>query len=264
MTSPPATSSIPPPTSPAPSPRHDDPTGQAGAPAREGWRHPHVTRWSRVSNGGNAMNTTTVRTRFVLILALLVFATFAATSSTLACVVGTGTSASCTEAALDACLPGGGSFAGTVTFACGGAATITVTSAKTISADTTIDGGSVITISGSGNAVGVLSVNSGVTFTVENLTVTNGHTRGAITNGGTLTVTNCTFSGNSATSGGGAISGGGTVTNSTFSGNSATLGGAISNEGTLTVTNSILANSTSGGNCGVPAGITAIFTDGGA
>ena len=265
------------------------------------------------------MNTTTVRTRFVLILALLVFATFAATSSTLACVVGTGTSASCTEAALDACLPGGGSFDGTVTFACGGAATITVTNAKTISADTTIDGGSVITISGSGNAVGVLSVNSGVTFTVENLTVTNGHTRGAITNGGTLTVTNCTFSGNSAGSGGaisnggtltvtnstfsgnsavfrggaisggatvinctfsgnragrvggefiirgvgGAISGGGTVTNSTFSGNSATLGGAISNEGTLTVTNSILANSTSGGNCGVPAGITAIFTDGG-
>ena len=210
------------------------------------------------------MNTTTVRTRFVLILALLVFATFAATSSTLACVVGTGTSASCTEAALDACLPGGGSFDGTVTFACGGAATITVTSAKTISADTTIDGGSVITISGSGNAVGVLSVNSGVTFTVENLTVANGHTRGAITNGGTLTVTNCTFSGNSAGSGG-AISNGGTltVTNSTFSGNSATLGGAISNEGTLTVTNSILANSTSGGNCGVPAGITAIFTDGG-
>src|SRR5438552_8565943 len=173
MTSPPATSSIPPPTSPAPSPRHDDPTGQAGAPAREGWRHPHVTRWSRVSNGGNAMNTTTVRTRFVLILALLVFATFAATSSTLACVVGTGTSASCTEAALDACLPGGGSFDGTVTFACSGAATITVTSAKTISADTTIDGGSVITISG-GGTVQVFGVNPGVTFTVENLTIANG------------------------------------------------------------------------------------------
>src|SRR5439155_659145 len=170
-------SSIPPPTSPAPSPRHDDPTGQAGAPAREGWRHPHVTRWSRVSNGGNAMNTTTVRTRFVLILALLVFATFAATSSTLACVVGTG--------------------------------------------------------------------------------------GGAISSGGT--VTTCTIPANSATFPSGAIPNPGslTVTNSTFSGNSATLGGAISNEGTLTVTNSILANSTSGGNCGVPAGITAIFTHGG-
>src|SRR5439155_3218926 len=98
----------------------------------------------------HAMNTPTVRTRFVLVLALLVFAMFAATSSALACVVGTGTSASCTEAALDACLPTGGSFDGTVTFACGGATTITVTSTKTISADTTIDGGSVITISGGG------------------------------------------------------------------------------------------------------------------
>ena len=217
------------------------------------------------------MNTTTVRTRFVLILALLVFATFAATSSTLACVVGTGTSASCTEAALDACLPGGGSFDGTVTFACGGAATITVTNAKTISADTTIDGGSVITISGSGNAVGVLSVNSGVTFTVENLTVTNGHTRGAITNGGTLTVTNCTFLANSADGdGGGAIFNSNTVledgtvvvatltvTNSTFSGNSASssglggFGGAIRNGGTLTVTDSVFC-----GNSAPAAGLS--------
>src|SRR5437762_13510753 len=74
----------------------------------------------------HAMNSTTVRTRFVLVLALLVFAMFAATPSALACVVGTGTSASCTEAALDACLAGGGS----VTFNCGGAATITVTGGK--------------------------------------------------------------------------------------------------------------------------------------
>jgi len=63
------------------------------------------------------MNTPTVRTRFALVLAQLVFALFAATSSALACIVGTGTSASCTEAALNACLPGGGGFDGTVTFA---------------------------------------------------------------------------------------------------------------------------------------------------
>src|SRR5438552_5220411 len=120
----------------------------------------------------HAMNTATVRTRFVLVLAPLVFAMLTA-SSALACVVGTGTSASCTEAALNACLPGGGSFDGTVTIACGGAATITVTSTKTISADTTIDGGSVITISG-GGTVQVFGVNPGVTFTVENLTIANG------------------------------------------------------------------------------------------
>src|SRR5262249_53719986 len=89
-------------------------------------------------------------------------------SSAFACVVGTGTGASCTEAALNTCLPGGGSFDGTVTFACGGAATITVTSTKTISADTTFDGGNLITISG-GGMVGVFSVSSGITVTVENV-----------------------------------------------------------------------------------------------
>src|SRR6059058_1556575 len=109
--------------------------------------------------GRHAMSTATVRTPLVLVLALLVFGVLGATSSAFACVVGTGTSASCTEVALDACLPGGGSFNGTMTFACGGAASITVTSAKTISADTTIDGGSVISISG-GGTVQVFVVNS--------------------------------------------------------------------------------------------------------
>src|SRR5437867_2899690 len=153
--------------------------------------------------GREAMNTPTGRTRLVLVLALLVLGVLGATSSALACVVGTGTSASCTEAALTACLPGGGSFDGTVTFACGGAATITITSQKAISANTTIDGGGVITISG-GGTVGLFTMNSGVMFTVENLTIANGNSAsfggGAILNQGpgTLTVTNCTFSGNSA------------------------------------------------------------------
>src|SRR5438128_1429413 len=161
----------------------------------------------------HAMSTTTVGKRFVLVLALLVFAMFAAASSAFACVVGTGTRASCTEAALDACLPGGGSFDGTVTFACGGAATITVTSYRTISADTTIDGGSVITISGGGTA-GVFSVNAGITFTVENLTLANGLSStggGAIFSAGTLTVSNSTFSGNSASIGGAIYSAGGAL-----------------------------------------------------
>jgi len=143
------------------------------------------------------MHTLPVRIRLVLVLALLILAVSGATSSALACVVGTGTSASCTEAALDACLPGGGSFDGTVTFNCDGAATITVTSTKTISADTAIDGGSVITISG-GMMVRVFSVNSGVTFTVENLTIANGSVPspfgipfgGAIFNLGNTVVTN--------------------------------------------------------------------------
>lgn len=55
-----------------------------------------------------------------------------------------GTPASCTESLLASCLLTGG----TVIFNCGGAATITVTTTETISADTTVDGGGVITISG--------------------------------------------------------------------------------------------------------------------
>ena len=70
-------------------------------------------------------------------------------------MVGTGTAASCTDAALNAALAGGG----LVTFDCGGPATIDIstgTGTKTIAADTTIDGGGLITISG-GNTVRVFS-----------------------------------------------------------------------------------------------------------
>ncbi|MFI5364600.1 MAG: choice-of-anchor Q domain-containing protein [Candidatus Binatia bacterium] len=189
----------------------------------------------------------------------------------LACVVGTGTGASCTEAALDACLPGGGSFGGTVTCNCGGAATITVTSTKAISADTTIDGGSQVTISG-GNSVGVFSVYSGVKFTVQKLAIANGNGArngggGGIFNTGTLTVTNSTFSDNSASAGagGGGIWAGGTVTvtNSTFSGNSAGgAGGGIFSNGTLAVTNSTFFGNTAGAGGGISnAGGTVTVTN---
>jgi len=164
---------------------------------------------------------------------------FQPASSALACVVGSGNGASCTETVLNACLPGGGTFDGTVTFNCGGApATIIVTSTKTISTDTTIDGGGLITISG-GNTVQVFTVNSGVTFTVQNLTIADGKTSGegaGIHNSGTTNVTNCTFSGNTADpmiGEGGAIWNDDdkttTIHNSTFSGNSAGEGGAIWN-----------------------------------
>src|SRR6266446_1759859 len=195
------------------------------------------------------MSTATVRTPLVLVLALLVFGVLGATSSAFACVVGTGTSASCTEVALDACLPGGGSFDGTVTFACGGAATITVTSTKGFNgANTTIDGGGVITISG-GNMSGVFAVNQGRVLALDNVTIAGGTPSAIENNGGTLTVTDCTFSGNGAVVGasGGAIFSNGTtnVTNSTFSGNS---GGAIrvADFGTTNVTNSTFSGNSGG------------------
>jgi CSLREA domain-containing protein len=64
---------------------------------------------------------------------------------------------------------------------------------------------------------------------------------GGITNlgNGTLTITNTTFYGNSAESGGGiANTGALTIANSTFYGNSAEFGGGIANTGALTITNS--------------------------
>jgi hypothetical protein len=60
-----------------------------------------------------------------------------------------------------------------------------------------------------------------------------------------MTITNSTFSGNSADFGGGIFNNGGTmtVTNSTFSGNSAiSAGGGIANaDGTVTITNSTIS-----------------------
>jgi uncharacterized repeat protein (TIGR01451 family) len=132
----------------------------------------------------------------------------------------------------------------------------------------------------------VFNVNSGVTATISGLTISGGNlssgfgggilygTNSTVTvtdstisgnsasggagisnsSGGTLTVTNSTISGNPAGNlgGGGIFSGSGVlnVTNSTISGNSATDGGGggIANGGTGTVTNSTISNnSTSGG-----------------
>src|SRR5262249_36234107 len=103
-------------------------------------------------------------------------------------VVGDGTAANCTEAALDAALAGGG----TVTFNCGPAAVvIVVTGAKTPLVDTTVDGGGLITLSGS-NGVQVFGVTSGVTLTLRNLTLTLGRglNGGCLYNAGSLNLTN--------------------------------------------------------------------------
>ena len=185
----------------------------------------------------------------------------------------------CTEANL----VGAVSTGGLVTFNCGGPATITLAATITISANTTIDGtGQNVTISG-GALVGVFIVPTGVKLHLNKLTIANGNNHlalgsgitinggtvtvtnstfsgneGAIVNdGGTLTVTNSTFSGNTGEWGGGIYDSSlsateTTVTNSTFSGNSASVlnsSGGIYNAATLTLQNTILANSPSGGNC---------------
>jgi hypothetical protein len=84
-------------------------------------------------------------------------------------VVGSGTAASCTEAAFDAAFIGGG----TVTFACGSApVTITFTGTKVLTADTVIDGGGLVTLSG-GDAVQLFRT-IGWDLTLDSLTLRDG------------------------------------------------------------------------------------------
>jgi hypothetical protein len=100
-----------------------------------------------------------------------------------------------------------------------------------------------------GGVIGVFDIDAGVTVTISDLTIEDGYTDGdggAISNSGTLTVTNDDFSDNMAAYGdGGAIEGGSslTVANSTFYDNgSPGNGGAIESVGTgsvnLTITGS--------------------------
>lgn len=162
-------------------------------------------------------------------------------------VVGAGNAASCTDAALDAALEDGG----LVTFNCGGSATIDIstgTGGKSITADTIIDGGGVITISG-GNVHRVFEVSNAV-FTVRNLTITNAGGGAIRSSQSALTVTNSTFTDNvdSGFSGAIYIAGGLlNVANCSFSGNSGHYVGAIASLSTL---NSSVTNSTFTGNSG--------------
>ena len=142
------------------------------------------------------------------------------------------------------------SGADTITFNLSGMITLGST-LPSISDNVTIDGsGQSITVSGN-NSVRVMVVNSGKTLNLLKLTIANGQCNfcdggGIFNSGGTVSVTNSTFSGNSTNSNTNDHHGGGlyntgilNVTNSTFSGNNSVgAGGGIDNEGTLTVTNS--------------------------
>jgi hypothetical protein len=174
-------------------------------------------------------------------------------------VVGTGTPESCTEAALDAALAGGGSL----TFNCGTAPhTIILTSTKTIAADTTVDGGHLVTLSG-GDTHQILRVNSGVNVTLRNLTLAEGYGDfggGVYNDHGSVTVINSAFLGNTAFSEGGAIWGYGNfvISNTAFVGNSTVarpplpgegseLGGAvIGTSGSLSVVGCTFSNNVGG------------------
>ena len=124
-----------------------------------------------------------------------------------------------------------------------------------ITGNMTIDGsGQTVALEGQ-HATKLMTVESGVTLTINDLTFQGGVAPegGAMSSAGTVTITNSTFLSNDANiADGGALYNSGTMTiaNSTFSGNTAPVGGALANSGTMTITNSTLAGNTASGSGG--------------
>ena len=215
-------------------------------------------------------------------------------------VIGDGTPASCTSAAVVAAVAAGG----VITFSCGpDPVTITMTATATVgnaSHLVVLDGGGKVTLSGGGTTQ-ILSMNAGweqqwPQLVVQNLTFTDAYsgaqqTGGSLTygggaifdEGGQLKVVNSTFLGNSCYAsgpdlGGGAIRAVGMypgspvyVTNDTFSGNNCSNGGALSGlYANFDVINSLLTGNKAIGwganpaQAGTPGGGSggAIYTDG--
>jgi predicted outer membrane repeat protein len=187
-------------------------------------------------------------TRIAIALLLLATSLRMTSPAHAAGVVGTGTPASCTPAALAAAVPGGG----LVTFNCGAAPhTITLGAQLTLLSDVTIDGGNLVTLSG-GDATRHAFVNGGVRATFKNIALANGYSAvggGALEMAGAqVTLDNTRLISNTAIEQGGAIycfvgTGGAlTVTNSSVEGNTSKRGGGIFNDGCrLTVNGGLLA-----------------------
>lgn len=228
--------------------------------------------------------------RIIFILVALMFAPVLPVQAADA-VVGDGTPASCTEAALDTAVATVvGAKGGTITFNCGGAVTIPLTTQKAFTGQNAVyvlDGGNQVTLDGQNNTR-VLYTASGqkLKFTVRNLTITNGNAkndasgeRAANQGGGlysgyqnSLTLVNVTFTNNKAKAerheyhGGGALAIDTTsivlIQNSTFIGNEAPNGGAINNLlSKLTIENSVFRDNES--TRSTPGGGGAIYNDAG-
>ena len=161
------------------------------------------------------------------------------------------------------------SSGGTVTFTpglnCTGANAITLTGGTlTINKNLTIDGTSATIVVDGNNAVTVFVVNSGMTATLNALTIQHGVGSvidpndgalhgGAIYNDGTLTLSQSTLFGNSAPNRGGALynNGTATVTATTFLNNAtADSGAAIANIHALSVVNTTFAGNSATGQGG--------------
>ncbi|MCD6499694.1 MAG: hypothetical protein J7M25_15490 [Deltaproteobacteria bacterium] len=202
-------------------------------------------------------------------------------------VVGDGSATSCTEAALRSAVSAGG----VITFDCGSAPiTITVTSQLEVTADTVIDGGDLVTLSGN-SATRILAIPSSFelaspTLTVQHLTLIDGHSirgnddtdsgGGAIwSRGGNIVIVGCTFRNNSAPETGQDLAGGAiynvgsgrvAITDSLFENNHASDGGAIGVlHADLAIYNTIITGNRAtgtGGNPGNGGDGGGIYSDG--
>src|SRR5688572_30839251 len=141
--------------------------------------------------------------------------------------------------------------------------TITLTSGQlVIDKNLTIQGPGAGRLSISGNNLSrVFFINSGVTATLDGITISNGNPSGdpfvngdggGIFNNGSLTVSNSTVSANRSDNGNSESRGGGihstgtlSVSNSTINGNNAWEGGGIFNEGIMTISNSTISGNAS-------------------
>jgi predicted outer membrane repeat protein len=193
-----------------------------------------------------------------LLLVTLLFPQSVMAASNKKITVGSGTPASCTQAALQAAVSAAGAAGGgTITFNCGVApATIPLTPTALIGLDpvililptnTTIDGGDRITLAGSGGTL--VFVDQSSTAVIRNITLqgVSFFVAGCIYNQGTLTIDSVTLSACRSLDAGGILNRGTlTVTGSTLEDNNAGMGGAIWHVvGTVTVERSTFMGNTS-------------------
>jgi CSLREA domain-containing protein len=163
----------------------------------------------------------------------------------------------------------------TITFASGLEGTITLRNTLKISKNLTINGPGTATIIISGNnAVRVFYVDAGVNFTLRNLTVSRGNTKGVAGSADTPSKTGGDAGGGGLYSDGGIV----TIINSTFSDNRATggagggggrwggqgMGGAVYSAGTLVVLNSTFSQNQAKGGPGSPSVVERTGSLGGA
>lgn len=154
----------------------------------------------------------------------------------------------CTEQGIrDAIAEGGGAH----TFACDGSKTVVTEATIDIDNDVTLDGAGNLTVDGGGDHL-LFLVPEGVEAELRRLRIVNGGSElwGGIRNAGSLTLEECTVSGNSTEANGGGIRNSGTLSliDSALTGNSAFRGGGISNYGgTVSLLNSTIADNTAQG-----------------